>query len=264
MTLMGCMNFTLHSRFALPPQHVLWEKLALSTSQGDPFCSAPTWQMAFHDAFGPTRRLLIKSTTDAVIAFAEHVESENEIFLTPIEMHWRFGCLLLGKGTVKLLEETLPEIEKQHAPRPVHMLVSGIRPGGVLSRQLICSFAPSFDIYLHSSSVQGAASLKDGVDGFLSRRSANHRKKLRNQARRAADMGVRFERTSPSTNDEAEAVYARMIEVELTSWKGIQNCGMAPRAHEPRVGRPGSPRPPGPGGAAIARWQVQHLLPHMG
>lgn len=210
-----------------PDHHMTWERTAISTSQADPFCSTPAWQMAFHDAFSPARRLLIESSSNSLIAFAEHVASPEEVYLTPIEAHWCFGCPLLGKDAVNLLAESLPEIERHYSPTFPKILVSGVRPGGVLSRRLIQAFAPRFDIYLYASSVQGSASLKDGVDGYLSRRSGNHRKKLKKQARRATEMEVSYERASPSTTEEAEATYDRMINVELASWKGIEKCGMA-------------------------------------
>ncbi|MBI9079369.1 MAG: GNAT family N-acetyltransferase [Pseudodesulfovibrio sp.] len=183
--------------------------------------------MAFHDAFGPERRLLIKSSSNSLVAFAEHSPSPEEVYLTPIEVHWCFGCPLLGKDAVNLLAEALPKIEKLYAPTFPKILISGICPGGVLSQRLIQTLAPHFDIYLYSSSVQGAASLKDGVDGYLSRRSGNHRKKLKKQIRRAAEMEIQYERVSPTSIEESEAVYSRIIQVELASWKGVDKCGMA-------------------------------------
>lgn len=221
------MDLKLYSLNSLPDLHKHWYKAAISTNQADPFCSTPAWQMAFHDAFAPARRLLIESSSNSLVAFAEHIESPEEVFLTPIEMHWCFGCPLLGKGAVNLLAETLPKIEKHYPQTFPKLLISGIRPGGVLSQRLIKTFAPRFDIYLYSSSVQGAASLADGVDGYLSRRSGNHRKKLKKQTRRAAEMEVTYERVSPTSIEEAEATYSRIIKVELASWKGIEKCGMA-------------------------------------
>ena len=220
-------EFKLYSQNSLPDHHIVWEKKAISTKQADPFCSTPAWQMAFHDAFSPARRLLIESSSNSLIAFAEYIASPEEVFLTPVEVNWCFGCPLLGKEAVYLLEETLSKIKKRYTQTPSKILISGIRPGGVLAHRLIQSFAPRFDIYLYSSSIQGSASLKDGMDGFLSRRSGNHRKKLKKQTRRASEMDIKFERVSPTSNSEAEATYSRIIQVELASWKGIGKCGMA-------------------------------------
>ncbi|QJB56564.1 GNAT family N-acetyltransferase [Pseudodesulfovibrio sp. zrk46] len=220
------MEFKLYSQYALPSHHLVWTKNAISTNQADPFCSTPAWQITFHDAFAPGRRLLIESSDNSHIAFAEHIVSPTEVYLTPIESHWCFGCPLLGKHAVEMLISFLPDIENKYATPP-KILVSGIRPDGVLSQRLIQAFAPKFDIYIYNSSTQGVASLQNGLDGYLSRRSGNHRKKLKKQARRSTELGISYERVCPMSAQEAEATYSRMIQVELTSWKGIEKCGMA-------------------------------------
>jgi hypothetical protein len=220
-------GFQLYPPNSLPEHQAAWKKAAISTSQADPFCCAPTWQMAFHDAFGPKRLLMVESHSNSLVAFAEYVSPEGKAFLTPVESHWFFGCPLLGRDAVGMFDSMMGDIEKRYAPTFPPIIISGIRPGGVLSRRLIRTFADRFDFYLHSSGVQCAASLAGGVDGYLSRRSANHRKKLRKQFRRASEKGVYFERAAPASFEEARKTYARMMAVELSSWKGIGKCGMA-------------------------------------
>ena len=44
--------------------------------------------------------------------------------------------------------------------------------------------------------------------------------------RRALSHGVTLERVSPNSDPEVDEIYARMIAVELVSWKGIGQCGM--------------------------------------
>lgn len=221
------MDFRLYPPNALPDHQATWERAAVSTNQADPFCCTPTWQMAFHDAFGPMRRLLITARSNSLVAFAEYMSLQGDTYLTPIEPHWFFGCPLLGKDAVEMLDAMMGDIEKLYAPAFPRIIISGIRPGGVLSRRLIRTFADRFALYLHSSGVQCAASLDRGVDGYLSRRSGNHRKKLRKQRRLASAQGVCFERVTPASFEEAEKTYGRMIAVELSSWKGIGKCGMA-------------------------------------
>ncbi len=97
--------------------------------------------------------------------------------------------------------------------------VSGVRGGKQLPP------IPLFTV-LRASCVQCAASLEGGLDGFLSRRSANHRKKLRQSLRRAREAGVLFERRRPASVEQGKAVFDRILAVERTSWKGIGRCGM--------------------------------------
>jgi hypothetical protein len=204
-----------------------WNKVALSTRQADPFCCLPSWQLSFHDAFSPNRRLLIKECSNNVIAFAEKVISPESIYLTPIEPLWFFGNPLLGRHSVDLFSDTLVDIEKIYSPIFPKIVISGIRPNGSLYRRLRKRFDGKFDFILHSSGIQCASSLHGGLDGFLSRRSSNHRRHLKKQGKRVSGNDISFERHSPASNQEAEDVYSRMISVELASWKGIEQCGMA-------------------------------------
>ena len=50
-----------------------WYKAALNSRQADPFCCSPVWQLSFHNAYSPNRRLLIRESNNNVIAFAEKV-----------------------------------------------------------------------------------------------------------------------------------------------------------------------------------------------
>jgi hypothetical protein len=204
-----------------------WRNAALSTGQADPFCCLPSWQLSFHDAFSPKRRLLIRECLNSVIAFAEKVISPDSIYLTPIEPLWFFGNPLLGRHSVDLFSDTLVDIEKFYSPIFPRIVISGIRPNGSLYRRLKERFDEKFKFTLHSSSIQCASSLEGGLDGFLSRRSGNHRRHLKKQGKRVSGNDISFERHIPAPDHEAEEVFSRMISVELASWKGIEQCGMA-------------------------------------
>ncbi len=83
-----------------------WTRTALSTSQVDPFCCTPPWQLSFHDAFSPNRKLLIKESAYNLLLFAEHILPDAEVVLTPIEESWLFGSPLLGKLSEAALRNT--------------------------------------------------------------------------------------------------------------------------------------------------------------
>ena len=82
-----------------------WTTLAAETDQADPFACSPAWQIPFHHAFDPARRLVIETSSDAVLAFAQITAIDGRFILFPIEMHWNFGCPLLGKSAVERLAE---------------------------------------------------------------------------------------------------------------------------------------------------------------
>jgi Acetyltransferase (GNAT) domain len=200
-----------------------WNRLALETQQPDPFCATTHWQLAFREALDPNRPLTLRRSDDGLIQFAEHRLSGG-VVLGPIERNWLFGCNLLGAGAIDLLVGLLQELQSEAACGPV--VIAGIDPNGALAKALITTFTKRHMMSRFRSEVQCAASLEGGLDGFLSRRSANLRRNLRRYSKRAAEAGIAFQRHSPASSEEADAVFKRMLAVELTSWKGLSRCGM--------------------------------------
>lgn len=201
----------------------LWRQLALRTQQADPFCSGPLWQLSFHAAMSPRRPLYIRTDGEAVLAFAGQPLSDGTVALTPIESHWLFGACLLGRAAPALLEAWLGESGTRAFSK---ILISGVRPGGRRAVHLLRRLEKDFHVLHFADGLQCAASLRDGLEGFLSRRSANHRQKLGKAMRRARQAGIVFERHAPQSDEEAALLYARMLAVEKASWKGIAACGM--------------------------------------
>jgi hypothetical protein len=201
-----------------------WNRLALATPQPDPFCATTHWQLAFREAIDPRRPLTLRQSDDGLIQFAEHRLS-NAAALGPIERNWLFGCNLLGAGSIDLLAGLLQDL-KHGGAAPGPVVISGLDPDGALVMALIATFTKRYVVSRFRDEVQCAASLEGGLDGFLSRRSANTRRNVRRCAKRAAEAGVAFERHNPTSSSEADAVFERMLAVELTSWKGLRRCGM--------------------------------------
>lgn len=203
-----------------------WTQLASRTRQQDPFSSLPSWQLSYHDAFLPNRSLLIRSEAGSLIAFAERKLYPAKSILTPIESLWGFGVPLLGANSVELLSDTINDSYRHSHANLSGVLISGIAPRGRVLQKLKKEFDSKFDFIRASSGIQCAASLAGGMDGFLSRRSASHRRKLRKIRSKSDNSGLSFERQKPLTAEHSKEIYKRMISVELASWKGIGKCGM--------------------------------------
>ncbi|MGE4291432.1 MAG: GNAT family N-acetyltransferase [Desulfovibrio sp.] len=203
-----------------------WTRAATSTNQADPFCSTPAWQLSFHEVLNPELQLLAYSAEGSMVAFAVGADPVGEVVLLPVERHWMFGCPLLGPRAVELLKDILGSLRASQGPEISRIIVSGVRPGGALSARLRKYFGDSHRINAHATGTQCGASLAGGLDGYLSRRSANHRRNLKRERLRALDRGVWFERVLPVRAEEMDALYARILAVELQSWKGLGGCGM--------------------------------------
>ncbi|MEZ6030775.1 MAG: GNAT family N-acetyltransferase [Hyphomonadaceae bacterium] len=169
--------------------------------------------------------MIVRECPDGLICLARHTLGSN-IVLGPIERMWLFGCNVLGAAGVDLLEQLLRDSASEAAGLGRRFVVSGLDPDGPLAVAIRSRLSPYAAFRWVKQDVQCAASLEGGLDGFLSRRSANHRKKLRQAIRRAKAAGIGFERHAPASAHEAGAVFARMLAVERRSWKGIARQGM--------------------------------------
>lgn len=203
-----------------------WEHLAATTAQADPFCCSPAWQLTFRQTFTGDKRLFLLAMPAGLALFTEFRASPDRIVLAPPENGWLFGAPVLGPDGGEALAACLTAFAEAYAPAFPHIILSGIQPGSGFAALLLQRFGDAFAFFRHGVSVQCAASLAGGLDGYLSRRSANHRAKLRKAARNAAGCGVTFTRCLPASVKEADALYARMLAVEAKSWKGIEHCGM--------------------------------------
>lgn len=193
-----------------------WNLLAAQSTPADPFCCRTEWQLSFHEAFAPRRRLHLIAAGDSMIAFAGF-----EHGLEPVESHWHFACPLLGPHAVELLAAFA---SRQRVP---NVVLGGLLTGSPLLEDVTARMRARYDIHRLATETMVCASLEGGFDGYLARRSPRWRRNLRQAARRAQLRGVGFERCVPRAPEQVAAVYERMLAVERGSWKGIGSCGMA-------------------------------------
>lgn len=203
-----------------------WRDLAVTTGQADPVCCSPAWQLSFHEVFAPERRVFYAASAQAAIIFAEYRSPDGRLYLLPLEDSWLFGQPLLGAYAPFLLAEIMPELLDAGSGKMPDVIISGIMEPSFFASALFQRFYPSCLFYRQPSSTGAAASLAGGLDGWMGRRSANHRAKLRKAAKHAHARGVVFERCRPDPGN-ARDVYRRMLAVEGKSWKGLGQCGMA-------------------------------------
>jgi len=207
-----------------------WNRAAAAGSQADPFCCRTEWQLSYHEAMDPHRKLIVREQSGSIAAFAEMNLPESSAgslsIYSPVESHWFFGSPVLGPAGVDLLVELFDELVPSRDDYDSGFLVSGVEPDGPLFKEIAGKLGSFCNAWKVQEETLCSASLEGGVDGFLSRRSAKHRRSLRKQNNKASKAGVYFERHAPATAADAAAVYARMLAVEESSWKGIGECGM--------------------------------------
>lgn len=207
-----------------------WRKLALDGSQIDPLCCMPEWNLAYHQCFHPGQRIFYLADDDAFLIFSEHLASDGQVYMTPLEDSWMFANPLSGRKSGRLLVRAIELWEEEYGYTPAIILggmpdVSQRRPNAkTLETVFLCE--SRFDILNIASCKQCYASLAGGLEGWASRRSANHRAKLRKAQRKARERGITYERFAPTTPAECEAIFSRMLAIEYQCWKGRAHCGM--------------------------------------
>jgi len=197
-----------------------WNRAVDNLAHGDPFCCRTEWQLSFHEAFAPHRETYVAAQNGSVISFALHKQANANPLIEPIEASWLFGCPLLGPDALEMLADMLEA--EPHAT----VLLSGMDVNSALTRELVAAFGSRYDVLHVASETACRASLHGGLDSYLSRRSAKHRRGVRNAQRRASERGVYFQRHCPSNPTEADQAYDRILAIENSSWKGLKRRGI--------------------------------------
>lgn len=187
----------------------------------DRFCSSTAWILSAHDRLMDRREPWLWRGDAGWVATAL-AQREGRRFLEPLELSWGLACPLIGDPRV-----LAPEFVAAVIARPGWdgLVIAGIPAGGEHERALVGALPRGWRWGRGASTERFAASLADGVDGFLSRRSRNFRKALRAAEREAAAFGIEFEVVGG--DDDPGALLDRALAVERRSWKGQSGVGMA-------------------------------------
>jgi len=213
----------------------------------DLFCSATDWILPAAAAFGTSGAPWIRRGEHGFAAMMEVDLPGGLSALQPLEAVWGLACPVVGGSVTRLANEVAGEIAQGPQKRHV-LLFCGLVNGSPRFTALVRALAPRYELRLGPSTKRFVASLEGGVDGFLSRRSANFRDSIRKARRRAAREGITIERCDPPES-EAASTYSRLLAVERESWKGREGVGLEAsamvdfyRAMVPRLIRRGALR----------------------
>ncbi|MDJ0851373.1 MAG: GNAT family N-acetyltransferase [Myxococcota bacterium] len=198
---------------------VAYDAAVEADPQIDPFCSRSDWQLAYHDAFAPQRPLWMSRADRGFVVLAESDRFGGRTLLEPLENMWGLGSPLVGEGAGEALGLALRE-----APSAVLLL------GLPLSRPrldaLLRPLEGRFAARPLQATVRYVASLQDGLDGWLGRRTPAFRRNLRAARRRVVAAGIAFRRATLSSAEELEECYARVLALEARSWKARSGAGV--------------------------------------
>ena len=198
------------------------------TPEIDHFCSSSAWILAADAALMPPREPFVRRSEHGWIALARVPHAAGWTSLEPLETAWCLACPLAYDERPAGIAEDLALACTRDAPREV-LFLSGIPVASSLEGALVRALMPLYRLDAFSVPVvrRFRADLTGGVDGFLSRRSASFRARLRQAERKATRFGIVFEPVGVEGDAGAAALHARMVALEARSWKGMEGSGLS-------------------------------------
>ena len=190
----------------------------------DAWCSRPDWGLAVHDSFAADGDTMVCLADDAGIGvFGRMTGGDGTPALVPLDRVWGFGSPIVCEAGDT--ESVTSHIADRLIADPSWKVcaLSGMVEGEALDRAVINSFGRHVSLYAGDSRTRCRASLEGGIDGYLARRSREHRRNIRQVERRSANRGITF--AVDDGHDSARTI-SRLHTVELRSWKGLEGSGI--------------------------------------
>ncbi len=203
-----------------------WDALAAHGARIgiDAWCSRPGWGLAIHDSFASEDDEMVCLAGDAGIGvFARMTGGDGTPALVPLDRVWGFGSPIVCE--VDETESVAAHVADRLIADPSWKIcaLSGMAAGEALDRAVISAFGRHVSLYAGETRSRCRASLDGGIDGYLARRSREHRRNIRQAERRAADRGISF------VVDDGQGpamTISRLHAVEHRSWKGLEGSGI--------------------------------------
>ena len=196
------------------------------TEHIDTFCSSSTWTVPAAANFHAEATPVVVSIDETRLCFVRGAGGGTGAYLMPAEAVWALACPVAGpdwEANANRLSEWL----RTRNPGCRVALIPGLMAGTDAVWHLVDALAPHFRLRRIEPVVRLVASLRDGVDGYLSRRTRKFRANLRRIERRARERDVRYEVLRPASPDALDSAYARALRIELESWKSRSGNGVA-------------------------------------
>lgn len=201
-----------------------FDREVAATPAIDRFCSSTAWILAAASALMPPRVPYSFRGRSGYLAAMRGVHPGGFPYVEPVELAWGLAAPLIGRDPEPLADEVAALLAARRDWQIT--ILSGLTGVGPQRRALERALPARWERRRGTPTVRHIASLDGGVDGFLGRRPRELRKTLRKGLRAAAAAGVTFE-DARAPAGEAEALYARIQEVEARSWKAREGVGIS-------------------------------------
>jgi Acetyltransferase (GNAT) domain len=224
-----------------------WDARVPTTTGIDPWCTRLAWQLSVHTAFG-TRTMsstdpdevapspllspddgLLVATSDWSMALRNQ-QFDATPALVPLDAVWGFASpfvLTTSDANPFQIQQWAQEMAEVllHEPRWELAFLTGLAPGSPLDEALLRALSPHVRLVGGEPTVRCIASLSEGADAFLDRRSRTFCRNLRQATARANAAGLTIESVDVAGLGGADVI-ARLVAIETQSWKGQEDSGI--------------------------------------
>ncbi|UCF66840.1 MAG: GNAT family N-acetyltransferase [Acidobacteriota bacterium] len=192
----------------------------------DRFCSSTAWILPAQAALMAPREPWIFRGEQGYVAMMRARHPAGFTYAESLEAAWGLACPLVGADGTEWMPKVGELFHRRQAEWDV-LLVTGLIDASRVGEAFVEQFGTDHRIQRGETTPRYVASLADGLDGFLSRRSSNLRRSLSRASRRAASVGIELTWWDGSTPADADVALSRIRQIELGSWKGRQRLGLA-------------------------------------
>ena len=208
-------------------EHVAaYDEMVLATADIDQFCSSSDWILPAHLALVPgLREPFIYRGQAGFIAMMSGTHSQGWSYLESFEPMWGLASPLVGQESSSLARDFATTCWSKRADWQV-ICLSGLFRTSALLADVIARLKERCELVEAATTGRHIASLAGGVDGFMARRSRNFRRSLKRSRRRARADDIEFESSAATTAAAADQTLERILAVERTSWKGLDQVGI--------------------------------------
>lgn len=186
----------------------------------DVFCSSSDWVVPAHLTWGPPETL-VAADEGTAIALARARSRHGGAILCGLDPMWGFACPIVGSRT-DIGARLLLRLLEGGGSRWDAAFLTGLVPGSRREARLVDQLGRRYGLREGPKMTRRLADLREGLEGFLARRSARFRRNLRQAERRWQSSGLEVELVRGGCAE----VIDRCVDVEHGSWKGLEDSGL--------------------------------------
>lgn len=198
------------------------------TSDVDRFCSASSWILPAFQTLSTDHELWTWKATqsEGFVALCKGSHPRVGRYLQPLEASWGLASPIVGKNVAAVTDEFVDLARELKSTWDI-LFLTGISENSAQFEALVRGFQTDHFMGIGPTMGRQFASIEDGLEGYLSRRSSKFRANIRREMRVAKSLDVQFTFHN-QFEDEAACmkVFERIIDVERRSWKGREGAGI--------------------------------------